>query len=149
MFDQVAHALFCLYCLQPAPHDRQNRMSSGPVCTDGPGRSQHSWKQSDPDSRRRGTAQQEARHLSENCAVFLCCYVLSVNVLCRTPLSSQVQRLHPVPRGGRPEAVHHGRGQGGLRRLKYADFFPSRRCHLVVVGRPSTPSLGGSQEHRW
>ena len=66
-------------------------------------------------------------------------YVSSRNVLCCTPLSAQVLRRHCVHRENHAEALRRGRPRGGLRRLKYAGVFPSRRCHLVVVGRPSTP----------
>ena len=66
-------------------------------------------------------------------------FVSSRNVLCCTPLSAQVLRRHCVHRENHAEALRRGRPRGGLRRLKYAGVFPSRRCHLVVVGRPSTP----------
>ena len=66
-------------------------------------------------------------------------YVSSRNVLCCTPLSAQVLRRHCVHRENHAEALRRGHPRGGLRRLKYAGVFPSRRCHLVVVGRPSTP----------
>ena len=72
-------------------------------------------------------------------------FVLPVSpILCYPQLSQRRHSgLRPVHRGGGPGARRHGRARGGLRRLKYAEVFPSWRCLPCRGGRAGKPKAPG------